>query len=191
MPRHPCPTEPIALFQFLGMALEIDLERLQAHCVLEVSDMVRNRQRVLYGGVIPTVLDAASGITASLSCDPEGLAPFATVLLNINYIAPAKQDAFHATGRTARGRAGHKVRPLRDNRRNGTRHRGIERRFQMATPTHTGGHMTEVVRTERRGHALIVWNNNPRRRNPVSPEYYQALVAALARVRGAQQEYVA
>ncbi|MFW8595823.1 PaaI family thioesterase [Cribrihabitans neustonicus] len=93
----------IPLFEAMGYDIEIDAEAVEAHCVLDISPLHLNRQGSLHGGVAATLLDTASGITASLTCDPEGITPFVTLSLNISYIAVAREGRVRATGRITGG----------------------------------------------------------------------------------------
>jgi len=93
----------IPLFEAMGYGIEIDPEAVEAHCVLEISCLHLNRQGGLHGGVAATLLDTASGITASLSCDPQGVTPFVTLSLNVNYLAVARQGMVRASGRITGG----------------------------------------------------------------------------------------
>ncbi len=96
----------IPLFETLGFYIELDAEAVEAHCVLEISDVVRNRGGLLHGGVSATLLDTASGITAALACDDQGLTPFVTLSLTVNYLASVRSGTVRATGRiTGGGRA--------------------------------------------------------------------------------------
>jgi acyl-coenzyme A thioesterase 13 len=92
-------TEPLALSRLLGFCVEVYPERKQAHCVLDASEVHVNRSGVVHGGISATLLDTASGVTASLTVDDSGLAPFTTVSLNINYIATARPGMLRAEGR--------------------------------------------------------------------------------------------
>lgn len=100
--------EPLPLFKALGAHVEIDSEACEAHCVLDISEVVLNRQGVLHGGVTATLLDTASGITASLTGDDQGLTPFVTLSLNVSYVAAATKGKVRATGRITGGGKGTK-----------------------------------------------------------------------------------
>ncbi|UWQ24319.1 PaaI family thioesterase [Leisingera aquaemixtae] len=103
MPAMPLDRPLIPLFQAMGYNVEINAGAVEAHCVMEISPLHLNRQGSLHGGVAATLLDTASGITASLSCDPQGLTPFVTLSLNVNYMALARQGAVRASGRITGG----------------------------------------------------------------------------------------
>ncbi len=95
--------EPLALSRLLGFRVEVYPERKQAHCVLDACEVHVNRSGVVHGGISATLLDTASGVTASLTVDDSGLAPFTTVSLNINYIAVARPGLLRAEGRLSGG----------------------------------------------------------------------------------------
>lgn len=94
---------PIPLAGLIGFRVEVDAAQTCAHCVLDVSPVHLNRHGVLHGGVISTLLDTASGVTASMTVDDQGLTPFTTVSLNINFLAPVQAGAVRATGRIMGG----------------------------------------------------------------------------------------
>lgn len=95
---------PIALFDTLGVRIELDPDVRQAHCVLDLTDLHLNRIGVLHGGVTATLLDTASGITASLTVDPTGMAQFVTLSLTVDYLSPARGGCtVRATGRITGG----------------------------------------------------------------------------------------
>ena len=71
--------------------------------MLDASEVHVNRSGVVHGGISATLLDTASGVTASLTVDDSGLAPFTTVSLNINYIATARPGMLRAEGRLTGG----------------------------------------------------------------------------------------
>ncbi|UWQ29097.1 PaaI family thioesterase [Leisingera sp. M523] len=93
----------IPLFEAMGYGIELDPEAVEAHCVLEISSLHLNRQGSLHGGVAATLLDTASGITASLTCDPQGITPFATLSLNVSYMAVARSGRLRASGQITGG----------------------------------------------------------------------------------------
>lgn len=98
------PDRPLLpLFEAMGYGVELDPDAVEAHCALEISSLHLNRQGGLHGGVAAMLLDTASGITASLSCDPQGTTPFLTLSLNINYMAVARHGRVRATGRITGG----------------------------------------------------------------------------------------
>lgn len=95
--------KPLPLAGLLGFKVLVDAVETQASCVLEVGEIHLNRHGVLHGGIISTLLDTASGVTASLTVDDLGLTPFTTVSLNINFLAPVSVGEIRATGRVTGG----------------------------------------------------------------------------------------
>ncbi len=69
-----------------------------ARCWLDLNDTHLNRHGVLHGGIATTMLDSASGATGSMSVDPLGRAPFLTISLTTQFIAPARTGRVTATG---------------------------------------------------------------------------------------------
>ncbi|KIC45877.1 hypothetical protein RA28_09420 [Ruegeria sp. ANG-S4] len=94
---------PLPLADLLGFRVEIDAERKQVSCLLEAAEVHLNRHAVLHGGVAATLLDSASGITASLTVDETGAMPFTTISLNINYLAPAAPGSLRAVAKVTGG----------------------------------------------------------------------------------------
>ena len=100
-------TEPIRnsipLAGLIGYRVDVDAALQEASCVMDIGPVHLNRHNVLHGGVISTLLDTASGVTASLTVDDDGLTPFTTVSLNINFLAPVLAGEVRATGRISGG----------------------------------------------------------------------------------------
>ncbi len=84
--------------QLMGYLLDVGHADGRARCRLEVTQQHLNRHRVLHGGITACLLDSAAGATASLSVDDTGRAPFLSVSLSINYVAPATPGWVEATG---------------------------------------------------------------------------------------------
>ncbi|MEQ9692991.1 PaaI family thioesterase [Shimia sp. SDUM112013] len=95
--------KPLPLAGLIGFRVELDADRKEAHCILDAQDIHMNRHGVLHGGLISTLLDTASGVTASMTVDDQGLTPFTTVSLNINFVAPATMGQVRAVGRVTGG----------------------------------------------------------------------------------------
>ncbi|WP_043768351.1 PaaI family thioesterase [Roseivivax isoporae] len=75
-----------------------------ARCWLDVTEDHTNRHAVLHGGIASLLLDSAMGATGSLTVDPAGRAPFLTVSLTTQFLAPARAgDRVTATGRITGG----------------------------------------------------------------------------------------
>jgi uncharacterized protein (TIGR00369 family) len=73
-------------------------------CWLDVGAQHTNRHGVLHGGIAATLLDSASGAAGSLSVDPSGRAPFLSVSLTTQFVAPAHAgQRVIATGRITGG----------------------------------------------------------------------------------------
>ena len=94
---------PLPLAGLIGFRVELEPDVTQAHCILDIGDVHLNRHNVLHGGIISTLLDTASGVTASLTVDDTGMTPFTTVSLNVNFLAPATHGEVRAVGRLTGG----------------------------------------------------------------------------------------
>ncbi|SHJ30594.1 uncharacterized domain 1-containing protein [Shimia gijangensis] len=95
--------KPIPLAGLIGFRVEVDAANTSASCLLDITPVHLNRHGVLHGGVISTLLDTTSGVTASMTVDAHGLTPFTTVSLNINFLAPVQAGQVRATGRVSGG----------------------------------------------------------------------------------------
>lgn len=84
--------------RLMGYVLDVGHPDKRARCQLEVTAEHLNRHHALHGGISSCLLDSAAGATASLSVDETGRAPFLSVSISINYIAPAKPGTVEATG---------------------------------------------------------------------------------------------
>lgn len=90
--------------RLIGYVLDVSQSDGCARCTLTVSDAHLNRTDVLHGGIATAMLDNALGATASLAVDDTGKAPFMTLSLTTNYLAPAPRGArLTATGRIVGG----------------------------------------------------------------------------------------
>ncbi|WP_422072106.1 PaaI family thioesterase [Sulfitobacter geojensis] len=69
-----------------------------AHCWLNVGPTHTNRHNVLHGGITGCLLDNASGTAGSLTVDPSGTAPFLTISMTTQFIAPGRPGWVKATG---------------------------------------------------------------------------------------------
>ena len=72
-------------------------------CWLDVGPQHTNRHNVLHGGIASCLLDNASGTTGSLTVDPSGTAPFLTVSLTTQFVAPGRPGRVTATGTVTGG----------------------------------------------------------------------------------------
>ena len=82
----------------MGYVLDVGHPDKRARCRLVVAEQHLNRHKVLHGGIAACLLDSAAGATASLSIDNTGRAPFLSVSLSINYIAPGQPGKVEAIG---------------------------------------------------------------------------------------------
>lgn len=82
----------------MGFVVDISAPDRRARCYLDLDQHHMNRNGILHGGIISTILDVAAGFTASMTVDDTGKAPFQTVSLNVQFLAPAKDGRITATG---------------------------------------------------------------------------------------------
>ncbi|OUS38465.1 thioesterase [Rhodobacterales bacterium 56_14_T64] len=87
----------------IGYVLDVSHRDGGARCWLDLTDDHLNRHGVLHGGIATMLLDSASGATGSMSIDPAGRAPFLTMSLTTNFLAPARTGRVTATGRITGG----------------------------------------------------------------------------------------
>ncbi|KAE9627289.1 PaaI family thioesterase [Parasedimentitalea maritima] len=87
----------------IGYVLDVSNKDGGARCWLDLTDDHLNRHGVLHGGIATVLLDSASGATGSMSIDPTGRAPFLTMSLTTNFLAPARARRVTATGRITGG----------------------------------------------------------------------------------------
>lgn len=78
----------------------------RAHCWLNVGPTHTNRHNVLHGGITGCLLDNASGTAGSLTVDPSGTAPFLTISMTTQFIAPGRPGWVKATGTVIGGGRG-------------------------------------------------------------------------------------
>ncbi|PUB18993.1 PaaI family thioesterase [Yoonia sediminilitoris] len=90
--------------RLIGYELDVGQADKRARCHLTLTDAHMNRHGVMHGGIAVAVLDNALGATASLTVDPTGRAPFLTISLTTQFIAPAPAGTeLTATGRITGG----------------------------------------------------------------------------------------
>lgn len=90
--------------RLIGYVLEVGQGDGRARCRLALTEAHLNRHGALHGGLTATLLDNAMGATASLTVDDSGRAPFLTISLNTQYLAPANLGReVTATGRITGG----------------------------------------------------------------------------------------
>lgn len=74
----------------LGYVLDVGQGDGRARCHLDLTEAHMNRHGVLHGGIAGMLLDNAMGATGSLTVDESGRAPFLTISLNTQFLAPAR-----------------------------------------------------------------------------------------------------
>lgn len=72
-------------------------------CWLDVGPQHTNRHNVLHGGIATCLLDNACGTTGSLTVDSSGTAPFLTISMTTQYIAPGLPGRVMAKGTVVGG----------------------------------------------------------------------------------------
>jgi uncharacterized protein (TIGR00369 family) len=97
-------TDETGAQRLIGYVLDVGQQDRCARCHLSLTDQHLNRHGVLNGGIATAMLDNALGATASLTVDPEGRAPFLTISLSMQFVAPARKGAeLTATGHVVGG----------------------------------------------------------------------------------------
>jgi len=76
---------------------------MRARCWLDVDERHLNRTGVIHGGIIATLLDSISGVTASLTVDASGRQPFVTLSFTTHFLAPGRAGRVEATARVVGG----------------------------------------------------------------------------------------
>ncbi|MGB0438940.1 MAG: PaaI family thioesterase [Paracoccaceae bacterium] len=89
--------------RLLGYVIDVGHPDGRARCWLDLDARHLNRHGVLHGGIASMLLDSASGATGSLSVDPTGRAPFLTVSLTTQFIAPGMPGRVTAVGQFTGG----------------------------------------------------------------------------------------
>ena len=75
--------------RLIGYVLDVGRGDGRARCRLRTREDHSNRHGVLHGGIAVALLDNALGATASLTVDETGRAPFLTVSMTTQFLAPA------------------------------------------------------------------------------------------------------
>lgn len=86
----------------VGYVVDVS-DGVRGRCYLDVGPQHTNRHNVLHGGIAACLLDNASGTTGSLTVDPSGKAPFLTVSMTMQFIAPGRPGRVNAVGRVTGG----------------------------------------------------------------------------------------
>ncbi|MEP1441835.1 MAG: PaaI family thioesterase [Hyphomicrobiales bacterium] len=89
--------------KLVGYVLDVGAPDKRARCWLDITESHLNRHKVLHGGITSCLLDSAAGATASLSVDDTGRAPFLSVSLSVNFVAPVKPCRVEAIGQITGG----------------------------------------------------------------------------------------
>lgn len=79
--------------RLLGYVLDVGGGDGRARCRLRLGPQHLNRHGAMHGGVAAAILDNALGATASLSVDETGRAPFLTISMTTQFLAPAREGA--------------------------------------------------------------------------------------------------
>lgn len=85
----------------LGYVAKVYPDRSDVHLTPDENHM--NRQDVIHGGVIATILDAALGYAASRHLAEDASVMVVTVSFTVNYIAATQSTEIIATGRVTGG----------------------------------------------------------------------------------------
>jgi len=89
--------------KLVGYVIDVGARDGCARCWLDLDERHLNRHNVLHGGIATMLLDSASGATGSLTVDPTGLAPFLSVSLNVQFLAPGLPGRVTAVGKITGG----------------------------------------------------------------------------------------
>lgn len=89
--------------RLVGYVVEVGADDGCARCWLDLDARHLNRHNVLHGGISTMLLDSASGATGSMTVDPNGLAPFLTISLTTQFLAPGRPGRVTAKGRITGG----------------------------------------------------------------------------------------
>jgi acyl-coenzyme A thioesterase 13 len=81
----------------IGYVVDVS-DGAQGRGYLDVGPQHTNRHNVLHGGVATCLLDNACGTTGSLTVDSSGKAPFLTISMTTQFIAPGRPGRVTATG---------------------------------------------------------------------------------------------
>lgn len=89
--------------KLVGYVMDVGQPDGRARVWLDLDERHLNRHRVLHGGIASMLLDSASGATASMTIDRTGKAPFLSISLNVNFLAPGLPGRVTAIGNITGG----------------------------------------------------------------------------------------
>lgn len=89
--------------KLVGYVMDVGQPDGRARVWLDLDERHLNRHRVLHGGIASMLLDSASGATASMMIDRTGKAPFLSISLNVNFLAPGLPGRVTAIGNITGG----------------------------------------------------------------------------------------
>lgn len=89
--------------RLIGYVIDVGRGDGRARCWLDLGPQHLNRHGVLHGGIATMLLDSACGATGSLTVDEGGRAPFLTVSLTTQFVAPVSAGRVTATGTVTGG----------------------------------------------------------------------------------------
>ncbi|WP_121067988.1 PaaI family thioesterase [Chachezhania antarctica] len=84
--------------KLVGYVVDVSHADGRARTYLDIDDRHLNRHGVLHGGIISMVLDNVCGVSASLSVDASGTAPFLSLSMTTQYLAAAHPGKVTAIG---------------------------------------------------------------------------------------------
>ena len=84
--------------RLIGYVVDVSGQDGCGRCWLDILPVHTNRHGALHGGILTCLLDNASGTTGSLTVDATGKAPFMTVSMTTQFIAPVSQGRVTARG---------------------------------------------------------------------------------------------
>jgi acyl-coenzyme A thioesterase 13 len=86
----------------VGYVVDVS-DRAHGRCWLDIGPQHTNRHNVLHGGIATCLLDNACGTTGSLTVDSTGKAPFLTISMTTQFVAPGHPGRVYATGTVVGG----------------------------------------------------------------------------------------
>ncbi|AHD10815.1 thioesterase domain-containing protein [Phaeobacter gallaeciensis] len=91
--------------QLVGYRTEIDTRTGACRVSLELAPQHLNRNGLLHGGIVATLMDVVCGNTASQHFDVLAHPPVVTVSLTLSYVAAARTGRVEATAKATGGGA--------------------------------------------------------------------------------------